>query len=190
MTELATTPEQALAEHMREKRDCIASFMDAHPDVFPRPTTHDSWSTFADQLNDTPDQPMQPPEADQEVIQQAIARLGMIIRTAQDRSQPELDMDQLLDQVQEEGLGQIESDPRVLEIASQDASPEEIRTLARAVSLYKDAIRNDIADGTELRETIEKTFDQLPAETPFMRSLVDTARQLVLIDLDYTMRQI
>lgn len=29
MTELATTPEQALAEHMREKRACIAGFMDA-----------------------------------------------------------------------------------------------------------------------------------------------------------------
>uniref|UniRef100_UPI0031D31A59 hypothetical protein n=1 Tax=Roseateles sp. TaxID=1971397 RepID=UPI0031D31A59 len=142
MTELATTPEQALAEHMREKRACIAGFMDAHPDVFPRPTTHDSWSTFAEQLTDTPEQP---PEADQEVIQQAIARLGMTIRSAQDRSQPELDMDQLLDQIQEEGLSEIESDPRVLEIASQDSSPEEIRTLARAVSLYKNAMDGESA---------------------------------------------
>ncbi|OWQ93555.1 hypothetical protein CDN99_03580 [Roseateles aquatilis] len=61
--------------------------------------------------------------------------------------------------------------------------------MARAMTLYKEAIKTGAANGGELNETLEGAFGELPAETPFMRALVDTAKRIVLIDLRHAMQQ-
>lgn len=110
---------------------------------------HDCWSDFAENLPEpspeAADQAPQMDPQDQDTIQQAIVRVGMVIRSAQDRSEPDFNMDELLDQVEADGIAQLDADPRVLQIASSEASADEVRTLARAMSLYKEAMDGESA---------------------------------------------
>jgi hypothetical protein len=176
MIDLAPTP-----NHVLEKRACIAAFMDSHPNIFAAPTSAESWTHFAEQS-------MTPDEHEARVLDQATGRIVQTIRSAQDRTPSDFDMQSALDQAREEGFGDIEPDAAVLGIAAEDASDDEVATMARAMSLYKTAITMGLAEGSELQQTIELSFSALPAETPFMKDLLNTAKRIVLIDLDHVMR--
>lgn len=186
MIELDTATEPApLPAFVLEKRACIAAFMDAHPDIFAPPTIAGTWTAFAD-LGTAPD------EHEERILDQATGRIVQAIRSAQDRTPADFDMQSAFDLAKEEGLGEIEPDPVVLAMASapsDDGPDEEAATMARAMSLYKTAVQMGLAEGGELHQTIEASFSALPAETPFMRDLLDTARRIVLIDLDQAMHQ-
>ncbi|WP_431050709.1 hypothetical protein [Roseateles sp. L2-2] len=177
MIELATAP-----DHVLHKRACIAAFMDKHPTIFAAPTSAGSWTTFAEQS-------APPDEREERILDQATGRIVQAIRSAQDRTPSDFDMQSALDLARQEGLADLEPDPAVLALASQDASEEEVATMARAMSLYKTAVKMGLAEGGELHQTIESSFSALPAETPFMQDLLDTAKRIVMIDLDQAMRQ-
>lgn len=183
MIDLAPAAEQApVPAHVLEKRACIAAFMDSHPDIFAAPTSAGTWTAFAGQS--TP-----PDEHEERVLDQATGRIVQAIRSAQDRTPSDFDMQSAFDLAREEGLGEIEPDPAVMAIASPDAADDEVATMARAMSLYKTAVQMGLAEGSELHKTIESSFSALPAETPFMQDLLETAKRIVLIDLDQAMHQ-
>jgi hypothetical protein len=177
MIELVSAP-----DHIKDKRACIAAFMDKHPSIFAAPTNAGSWFAFAEQS-------AAPDEREERILDQATGRIVQAIRSAQDRTPSDFDVQSALDLAKEEGLGDLEPDPAVLAIASPDTSPEEVATMARAMSLYKVAVNMGLAEGSELHQTIEASFSALPAETPFMRDLLETAKRIVMIDLDQAMRQ-
>ncbi|RZI61117.1 MAG: hypothetical protein EOP37_08975 [Rubrivivax sp.] len=177
MTELAPAP-----AHIQEKRACIAALMDGHPNIFAAPTSAGTWTAFAEQ-SEAPD------DREERILDQATGRIVQAIRSAQDRTPSDFDMQSALDMAKEEGLGDLEPDPAVLALASPDASDEEVATMARAMSLYKTAVKMGLAEGGELHQTIEASFSSLPAETPFMQDLLETAKRIVMIDLDQAMRQ-
>ena len=110
------------------------------------------------------------------------------IRSAQERTPSELDMQSVLALAKDEGMGELEADPAMLELSAGDLADEEATTTARAMTLYKEAIKMGLAAGDELYQTIESSFSGLPAETPFMRDLLETAKRVVLIDLDHAMQ--
>ena len=176
MIELAPAP-----DHVQQKRVCIAAFMDAHPDIFPPPTHADSWIGFLDLAN-------APDEREERILDQATGRIVQAIRSAQERTPSELDMQSVLALAKDEGMGELEADPAMLELSAGDLADEEATTTARAMTLYKEAIKMGLAAGDELYQTIESSFSGLPAETPFMRDLLETAKRVVLIDLDHAMQ--
>ncbi|WP_416758259.1 hypothetical protein ACNI65_17405 [Roseateles sp. So40a] len=176
MIDLAPTP-----TYIQEKRACIAAFMDAYPDIFAAPTQAVSWSGFVEQA--TP-----PDEREERILDQATGRIVQAIRSAQDRTPSDFDMKSMLDQAKDEGFGELQADPGVLEIAAGEHLDEDVATMARAMTLYKEAVKMGMAEGGELQQTIESSFGGLPAETPFMRDLLSTAKQIVLIDLSHAMR--
>ncbi|WP_157523206.1 hypothetical protein [Mitsuaria sp. 7] len=155
--------------------------MDNHPTIFAAPTSAGTWIHFAEQS-------AAPDEHEERVLDQATGRIVQVIRSAQDRTPSDFDMQTALDAAKAEGYGDMEPDPAVLALAAEDESDEEVATMARAMSLYKTAITMGMADGSELHQTIESSFSALPAETPFMKELLETAKRIVLIDLDHAMR--
>ncbi|MDH0865324.1 hypothetical protein [Mitsuaria sp. GD03876] len=181
MSELAPDT-VSIPEYIREKRACIAAFMDAHPEIFSPPTAVGAWSEFIEQTE-------APDEREERVLDQATGRIVQVIRAAQERTATEVGIQQMLDQARDEGYGEPEADARVLEIAGgPSADDEETAALARGMSLYKDAVKTGLAEGNELAQTIEAAFAGLPAETPFMQDLLATAKRIVMIDLDHAMR--
>lgn len=172
----------AVPPYIQEKRACIAAFMDAHPNVFAAPTSAGSWMAFIDES--TP-----PDEREERILDQATGRIVQVIRSAQDRTPSDLDMQTLLDSAEEEGFTNLDADPAVLSLVpAADDVDEETQTMARAMTLYKEAIKMGLAEGGELHHAIESSFSGLPAETPFMQDLLTTAKRIVLIDLDHAMQ--
>lgn len=128
MIDLAPTP-----TYIQEKRACIAAFMDAYPDIFAAPTQAVSWSGFVEQA--TP-----PDEREERILDQATGRIVQAIRSAQDRTPSDFDMKSMLDQAKDEGFGELQADPGVLEIAAGEHLDEDVATMARAMTLYKEAM--------------------------------------------------
>ncbi|WP_141100609.1 hypothetical protein [Roseateles aquatilis] len=106
------------SETLLEKRACVATLMDEHPEIFARPNQHSTWVEFAQQ-NKTPD------DHEQRIIDQATGRIHQVMRAAQDRTPPQFDMKEMLNTVRDQGIGDFEADPRVLEIASPDATADD-----------------------------------------------------------------
>lgn len=180
MSELATDL-VSVPEYIREKRACIAGFMDAHATIFAPPTHAPSWTDFIDQLEG-------PDEREERILDQATGRIVQVIRSAQDRTSSDFDIQGLLGQARDEGFGEPEPDPRMLQIVGDAGVDEDATALARGMSLYKEAIKSGLAGGDELTQTIEAAFAGLPAETAFMQDLLATAKRIVMIDLDHAMR--
>ncbi|UXH79534.1 hypothetical protein [Roseateles amylovorans] len=160
-----------------EKRHCIVTFMDNHPEVFAAPEAAATWTEFLEQS-------CTPIGRDSLVLDQAVGRLMQVLRSAQENIPQELDLADMLRQAKDQGMGDIAPDPSVRALATEESSPEDIETMARAMTLYKECMNSGVATGSEIYDAIHAGFEHLPADTPFMRDLIDTAKRITLIDLN------
>lgn len=163
-----------------QKRLRIAAFMDSHPDVFAAPEAAVTWTEFVEQN-------CVPQGRDQLTLDMAIGRLIQVMRTAQEGIPERADLAEMLRQAEQGDDAQIEPDARVQSLASQDAAPEDVQVMARAMSLYKNCMAEGIASGDEISNAIHAGFDHVPATSPFMRSLIDTAKEVTLIDVRFAL---
>ena len=163
-----------------QKRLCIAALMDRHPETFARPTSAATWSDFVEQL-------CVPTEQELLTLNLAIGRLVQVMRIAQEGIPDPADLGAMLQRAEQEGMGDLEPDSAVQALASPDAAPEEVQVMARAMSLYKNCMANGMAQGDEISNAIDAGFSQVPVTSPFMQSLVDTAKEVTLIDVRYAL---
>lgn len=178
MTEITSVP-----NHVLQKRACIAAFMDRQTSIHAAPTHAGSWIEFVELGTD-------PDEREERILDQVTGLLVQTIRAAQERMPSDLDMTAVLGMAKDEGMGELEPDPAMLAISGTDPDgvDEEAVTMARALTLYKKSCEMGLATGGELAETIETAFAALPAETPYMRDVHETAKRTVLFDLEQAMQ--
>lgn len=160
-----------------EKRYCIVSFMDNHSEVFPTPDCAANWTEFLQQART-------PTDRDASILDQAVGRIMQTLRSAQEGIPSQMNLADLLQRAKEEGVGEFEPDPLVSAMAGDSPAPQDIETMARAMTLYKQCMSAGAASGSEIAEAIHAGFESLPADTPFMRDLIDTAKQIAMIDLN------
>lgn len=165
------------ADTADEKRYCIVSLMDNHSEVFPAPECAANWTEFLQQSRT-------PTDRDASILDQAVGRIMQTLRAAQEGIPAQMNLADLLQKAKEEGVGEFEPDPVVSAMSGDSPSPQDVETMARAMTLYKQCMSAGAASGTEIAEAIHAGFDNLPADTPFMRDLIDTAKQIAMIDLD------
>ncbi|WAC75189.1 hypothetical protein OU995_11005 [Roseateles sp. SL47] len=163
-----------------QKRLCIAAMMDRHPETFSAPVSAPTWLDFVEQNCIAQD-------SERLTLDLAIGRLVQVMRIAQESIPQEADLPAVLRRAQEEGVGDLEPDAAVQALASPDASPDDVAVMARAMSLYKSCMANGVAQGDEISKAIDAGFDHVPITSPFMQSLVDTAKEVTLIDVRYAL---
>lgn len=163
-----------------QKRLCIAGLMDRHPETFAAPTSAPNWTEFVERQ-------CVPQDHELGTLNLAIGRLVQVMRVAQ-ASIPDVgDLPSLLQRAQEEGVGDLEPDAAVEALAAPDAAPEEVQVMARAMSLYKTCVASGDAQGDEISNAIDAGFALVPVTSAFMQSLVDTAKEVTLIDIRHAM---
>ncbi len=165
-----------------QKRLCIAALMDRHPETFPRPTSAATWTDFVEQL-------CVPTEAELMTLNMAIGRLVQVMRIAQEGIPDAADLNAMLSRAEQEGISDLEPDAAVQALASPDAAPDDVHVMARAMSLYKTCMTNGLAQGDEISNAIDAGFAHVPVTSPFMQSLVETAKEVALIDVRYALGQ-
>ncbi|SEK51261.1 hypothetical protein SAMN05216359_10239 [Roseateles sp. YR242] len=162
------------------KRQCIAGFMDRHPEAFPPPEAAVTWLEFVEQR-------CVPQGRDQLTLDMAIGRLIQVMRSAQDGIPDRADLSEFLRKAEEQGGERFEPDAAVQRLASPDAAEEDVQVMARAMSMYKTCLAEGVAQGDEITNAIHAGFDHVPATSPFMRSLIETAKEVTLIDVRYAL---
>jgi|GEM_PF-4569882 len=182
LPEADTEPSTAasLDEPNAQKRRCVATLMDRHPETFARPEAAATWIDFAEQR-------CVPQGRDQLTLDMAIGRLIQVMRAAQEGIPERGDLQELLRMAEEEGVSGLEPDAAVQTMASPDAPAEEVQLMARAMSLYKNCLANGVAQGDEITNAIDAGFDYVPANSPLMRSLIETAKEITLVDVRYAL---
>lgn len=163
-----------------QKRLCIASLMDRHPETFAAPTSAANWTDFVEQH-------CVPQDHELLTLNLAIGRLVQVMRVAQEGIPEPADLNALLQRAQQEGVGELEPDAAVESLASPDAAPEDVQVMARAMSLYKTCVLSGAAQGDEITNAIDAGFAHVPITSPFMQSLVDTAKEVTLIDVRHAL---
>lgn len=163
-----------------QKRLCIAALMDRHPETFAAPTSAATWTDFVEQH-------CVPQDHELHTLNMAIGRLVQVMRVAQEGIPEPGDLNAMLQRAQQEGVGELEPDAAVESLASPDASPEEVQVMARAMSLYKTCVANGVAQGDEITGAIDAGFAHVPVTSAFMQSLVDTAKEVALIDVRHAL---
>lgn len=164
---------------LAEKRACVAEMMDAHPQVFPSPSTASSWSEFVNAE-------MVPQGRDRRTLDQALSRLVDVIRTAQAQQPPGPELEDVMQRVEASGEP-LELDPQLLALASDSQSEANTRALSQFFAIYKTMVEMGAASGAELHQAIDESFARLPAVTPLMRDLIAAARRLSMLDLEFAL---
>lgn len=165
-----------------QKRLCIASLMDRHPETFTPPTSAPTWTEFVERQ-------CVPQDHELATLNLAIGRLVQVMRVAQSSIPDVGDLPSLLQRAQQEGVGELEPDAAVESLAAPDAAPEEVQVMARAMSLYKTCVASGTAQGDEITNALDAGFALVPITSPFMQSLVDTAKEVTLIDIRHALGQ-
>lgn len=173
-------PPDAANDPNAQKRLCIAAFMDRHPDTFTSPEAAVTWVEFVEQQ-------CTPQGSDQLTLDMAVGRLVQVMRTAQEGIPDRGDLEGILQHAEQSGEHRFEPDAAVQAIAASESDPDEVRVMARAMSLYKTCMANGVADGNEIMNAIDAGFDHVPATSPFMRSLVETAKEVTMIDVRFAL---
>ncbi|ALV08284.1 hypothetical protein [Roseateles depolymerans] len=163
-----------------QKRLCIAGLMDRHPETFAAPTSAPTWTEFVERQ-------CVPQDHELATLNLAIGRLVQVMRVAQSSIPDVGDLPSLLQRAQQEGVGDLEPDAAVESLASPDAAPEDVQVMARAMSLYKTCVANGAAQGDEITNAIDAGFALVPVTSAFMQSLVDTAKEVTLIDIRHAL---
>jgi hypothetical protein len=176
MTEITQSSSLACLERQRVR---VASFMDEHSDVFAAPEHGGTWFDLVQRGKMAEGR-------DRHVADKALGMLVGVIRSAQVGLDVQGSIAQTFEQSGISDWG-VTPDPNVLAQVADDDDPEEQLAYAQAVTLYKQMAQRGELDGTELPQLVDQSFAQLPGTTPLMRALIDTARALVQIDMEYVL---
>jgi len=172
--------EQSSTVHLAQQRACLAHFMDDNPDTFAAPEGGGDWSAFVAQG-------AVPEGRDRHVVDKALGMLVGMIRTAQNSLGANAGIAEVFAQA---GLsGDFEADPAVLAQGGPEQDPEEHAAFAQAVTIYKQCAEHGLIEGEALPRFIEEAFDNLPGTSPLTRSLIEAAKRMVRLDLEFVLAQ-
>lgn len=172
---MSSAIEQSSTLHLAQQRACLAQFMDDNPETFAVPEGGGTWGDFVACG-------AVPAGRDRHVVDKALGMLIGMVRTAQNGLTTNASIADVFAQA---GLsGELEPDPAALAQGGAEQDPEEHHAFAQAVTLYKQCAEHGLIEGEALPRFIEDAFDNLPGNTPLTRSLIETAKRMVRLDLD------
>jgi hypothetical protein len=168
------------AERIARQRLYLAEFMDDNAATFAAPVAADSWVGFAHtgQMAKGPDR---------QVVDKALGMLVGVMRAAQLSFGQSQSIGDAYARAREAGIPDYEPDAHALTITSPDENEADREAYAQTVTIYKQFIEEGVLDRDDLARSIDKALDDLPGNTPLMRSLIDTARRIALLDVEYTL---
>jgi hypothetical protein len=170
--------ESGASARIQQQRLCVAAFMDDNPQVFSQPVAGESWASRI-----ATGEPIS--GRDRVVVDRALGMLAGVFRSAQISLGGAPALTDALAAARAKGLPEFAPDAAALEQADVDGLEDETIAYARSITIYKECVRAGIVGGDELPRSVEDAFDRLPGESPFMRSLIETAKRMAQIDLQY-----
>jgi hypothetical protein len=168
------------AERIARQRLYLAEFMDDNAASFAAPVAADSWVDFAHtgKMAKGPDR---------QVVDKALGMLVGVMRSAQLSFGPSESIGDVYARAREGGIPDFEPDANALAIVASDENEADRKAYAQTVTIYKRFIEEGVLDRDALARSVDKALDDLPGSTPLMRSLIDTARRIALLDVEYTL---
>jgi len=154
--------------------------MDENVATFARPEAAASWVELVEGGQ-------RPQGRDRHVADKALGMLVGVMRTAQLTMGESMSLGRAFERAREAGIPEFEPDATALALASPDGNEEDQIAYARSITIYKQCTETGLIQGDELPRAVNEVFDQLPGNTPLMRSMVETARQIAQIDLEYVL---
>ncbi|WP_426162391.1 hypothetical protein ACN9MU_21080 [Pseudoduganella sp. R-32] len=166
-----------ITPRLAQQRACIARLMDDHPCTFAAPQDGGRWSEFIQ--HGTVAQ-----GADRHTADKALGMLSSTIRTAQLSLNVQTSLVDMLARARELEIADFPADPAAMAQAGPNADQEEATAYGQAITVYKQCVLEGLMERQDLLRFLAEAFDELPATTPLSRALIETAKMLVMIDLE------
>lgn len=179
MTDLLIVQTAAEATEAR-RHQCIAELIDGNIKTFGLPSKADSW---LDVIRNQPDIP----ECDQKVVDKALGMLVAVFRSAQAAIANEFSLEEIFSAERYPEMEVIPVDTAAVALAGLHADKETTQAFGRSITMYKQFVANDLLAQDHLLSHMVQILDELPGSSSLHHALVETAKQLIAIDMELVM---
>lgn len=165
-------------EALLQRQQRFSEFMDANPQVFQASSEGKPWVDVVGKYKTYS-------EADQLIIDKALGMVVSILKSAHLASHNGFDLEDLMSAENCPEMEAVQPDPAALSMTQTEGENNSASVaFGRSVTLFKDLIRNGLVSKDQLLSQSIGILDNLPGSSALHQSLVETAKQLVTIDMD------
>ena len=162
------------------RQQCFADLMDGNMQTFGRPSSGESWQ---DVIHGCP----AIPESDQKVVAKALGMVVAVFRSAQMSTNNGFMLEDMLSPDRVPAVEEIEADSGAVALARNVSDGASALAFGRSVTIYKQMVENNLIQKDYLLGHMLQALDALPGSSKIHQSLVETAKQLISIDMESLM---